>query len=96
MGEVHRQRTCIGTDIPSSQDNHLSPLQWTHIDLNGSYHFTDVELEGDFRPLREYHGPRARLAPRLESVEIDAILLQEEEDMLPLQLSLLMGDEKDL
>jgi len=27
MGEVHRQRTCIGTDIPSSQDNVLEMLQ---------------------------------------------------------------------
>ena len=80
----------------SRESRPLSPLQWAHIHLNGSYHFTDVELEGDFRPLREYHGSRARLAPCLESVERDAGLLQEEEDVLPLQLSLLGEDEKDL
>ncbi len=84
-----------GIPVPEEVWHHLSPLQWAHIHLNGSYHFTDVELEGDFRPLREYHGSRARPAPRLESVEIDAGLLQEEEDMLPLQLSLLGEDEKD-
>jgi len=71
-------------------------LQWTHIHLNGSYHFTDVELEGDFRPLREYHGSRARLAPHLESAETNVVLLQEEEDLLPVQLSLVEEGEKDL
>ncbi len=32
MGEAHRQRTCIGTDIPSSQYNHfwLSALRLPH------------------------------------------------------------------
>ena len=85
-----------GIPVPEEVWQHLSPLQWAHIHLNGSYHFTDVELEGDFRPLREYHGSRARLAPCLESVERDAGLLQEEEDVLPLQLSLLGEDEKDL
>jgi len=84
-----------GIPVPEEVWHHLSPLQWAHIHLNGSYRLTDVELEGDFRPLREYHGSRARPAPRLESVEIDAGLLQEEEDMLPLQLSLLGEDEKD-
>jgi TnpA family transposase/adenosyl cobinamide kinase/adenosyl cobinamide phosphate guanylyltransferase len=84
-----------GIPVPEEVWQHLSPLQWAHIHLNGSYHFTDVELEGDFRPLREYHGSRARLAPRVESVERDAVLLQEEEDVLPLQLSLLGEDEKD-
>src|SRR6266516_3034617 len=87
--------TVLSAPFPEEVWQHLSPLQWAHIHLNGSYHFTDVELEGDFRPLREYHGSRARLAPRLESVERDAGLLQEEEDVLPLQLSLLGEDEKD-
>jgi len=84
-----------GVPIPEEVWQHLSPLQWAHIHLNGSYHFTNVALEGDFRPLREYHGSRVRLASHLESEEIDAVLLQEE-DMLPLQLSLLVEDEKDL
>ena len=26
MGEAHRQRTCIGTDIPSSQYNHINSI----------------------------------------------------------------------
>jgi hypothetical protein len=32
---------------------HLSPLAWKHINLVGSYHFSDVHLEGEFCPLRE-------------------------------------------
>ncbi len=93
--QAQAKLTQQGIPVPEEVWQHLSPLQWAHIHLNGSYHFTDVELEGDFRPLREYHGSRARLAPRLESVEIDAVLLQEEEDMPPIQLSLLGEDEKD-
>jgi TnpA family transposase len=84
-----------GIPVPEEVWQHLSPWQWAHIHLNGSYHFTDVTLKGDFRPLREYHGARARLASRLESTETDAVLLQEEEDMPPIQLSLLGEDEKD-
>ena len=30
MGEVHRQRTCIGTDIPSSQDNLNNLVEQDH------------------------------------------------------------------
>lgn len=74
---------------------HLSPLQWAHIHLNGSYHFTNLALEGDFRPLREYHGSRAQLAPRLESVEIETVSSQEEEDGSPIQLSLLEENEEN-
>jgi Tn3 transposase DDE domain len=81
--------------IPVSEEvwQHLSPLQWAHIHLNGSYHFTNIALEGDFRPLREYHGPRARLAPRLESAETEAVSLLEEEEVISVQLSLLAEEE---
>ena len=78
-----------GVPIPEEVWQHLSPLQWAHIHLNGSYHFTDVMLEGDFRPLREYHGSRAQLAPCSESMEIETVSSQEEEDVSPIQLSLL-------
>ena len=70
-------------------------MQWAHIHLNGSYHFTNLALEGDFRPLREYHGARVHLAPRLESVEAGDVLLQEEEDVSPIQLSLLKEEENE-
>src|SRR5260370_21604025 len=39
---------------------HLSPLAWKHINLVGSYHFSDVHLEGEFRPLRELENRRGR------------------------------------
>ena len=44
---------------------HLSPLAWKHINLVGSYHFTDVHLEGDFRPLRELESRRIRQEKRV-------------------------------
>ncbi len=84
-----------GVPIPEEVWQHLSPLQWAHIHLNGSYHFTNLTLEGDFRPLREYHGQRAHLTSRLESVETGAVLLQEEEDVSPIQLSLLEENEEN-
>ena len=33
MGEVHRQRTCIGTDIPSSQDRGRSFINFAALFL---------------------------------------------------------------
>jgi Tn3 transposase DDE domain-containing protein len=47
-----------GVPVPEHVWQHLSTLQWAHIHLNGSYHFTDITLNADFRPLREYQGPR--------------------------------------
>jgi TnpA family transposase len=47
-----------GVPVPEHVWQHLSTLQWAHIHLNGSYHFTDITLKGDFRPLREYQGQR--------------------------------------
>jgi TnpA family transposase/adenosyl cobinamide kinase/adenosyl cobinamide phosphate guanylyltransferase len=82
-----------GVPIPEQVWQHLSPLQWAHIHLNGSYHFADVALEGEFRPLREYHDPLARLSPGSESAETVAGSVQEE--VIPVQLSLLAAEEKD-
>src|SRR6266550_814498 len=47
-----------GVPVPEHVWQHLSTLQWAHIHLNGSYHFTDITLKEDFRPLRQYQGPR--------------------------------------
>ena len=54
---------------------HLAPGRWT--------------LEGDFRPLREYHGPRAKPPSRSGEGETEAVSLLEEEEIIPIQLSLL-------
>jgi len=82
-----------GVPVPEEVWQHLSPLQWAHIHLNGSYHFTNLALEEDFRPLREYHGPPTRLAPHGARAETGTVFL--EEDVLPMQLSLLAEEEKD-
>lgn len=82
-----------GVPIPEEVWQHLSPLQWAHIHLNGSYHFTNLALNGDFRPLREYHGPRAhQLLDAGSSETADVSLLNEES--IPVQLSLLAEEEK--
>lgn len=83
-----------GIPVPEEVWQHLSPLQWAHIHLNGSYHFTNLALDGDFRPLREYHGPRTPLSPHVKSVETGSVLSQEE-DIFPIQLSLLAENEKN-
>jgi Tn3 transposase DDE domain len=83
-----------GVPVPEEVWQHLSPLQWAHIHLNGSYHFTNLALEGDFRPLREYHGPRTRQSPGSGGVETEAASLPGEEDVLPIQLSLLAEEEQ--
>jgi len=76
-----------GVPVPEEVWQHLSPLQWAHIHLNGSYHFTNLSLKGDFRPLREYHGPR-------QPLDIGSAALEEEES-IPVQLSLLVENEKE-
>jgi Tn3 transposase DDE domain len=83
-----------GVLVPEEVWQHLSPLQWAHIHLNGSYHFTNLSLEGDFRPLREYHGPRARQPLDVESAETADGSLLDEEESIPVQLSLLAEEEK--
>ncbi len=45
---------------------HLSPLAWKHINLVGSYHFSDLHLEEEFRPLRESEGRRTRRTKQSE------------------------------
>jgi TnpA family transposase len=50
-----------GDEIDDSVWRHLSPLAWKHINLVGSYHFTDhLQLEGEFRPLRMVEDRRGR------------------------------------
>ena len=41
-----------GYPVEDSVWQHLSPLAWKHINLVGSYHFADLHLEEEFRPLR--------------------------------------------
>jgi hypothetical protein len=75
---------------------HLSPFQWSHIHLNGSYHFTGLALKDDFRPLREYQGPRAYLSPGSGSSETEATVSREEKKAsLPLQLTFLAEEEQE-
>jgi len=83
-----------GVLIPKDVWQHISPFQWAHIHLNGSYRFTDIALEGDFRPLREYHGSRARSTASSEGAETVSVPVSEE-DMTPVQLSLLDEEDKD-
>jgi hypothetical protein len=83
-----------GAPVPEQMWHHLSPLQWAHIHLNGSYHFTDITLPGEFRPLREYHGSHTRLPPGGAQGEAEAASQQEEEEaLLPVQLSLLADED---
>jgi len=49
-----------GELVDESVWQHLSPLAWKHINLVGSYHFSDVHLQGEFRPLRELESRRER------------------------------------
>ena len=82
--------------LPEEVWQHLSPFQWSHIHLNGSYHFTDLALHDDFRPLLEYHGPRASLSGAFENQETEAALLREKEATpLPTQLTFLTEEEQD-
>ena len=83
-----------GSPVPKEVWQHISPLQWAHIHLNGSYHFTDITLEGDFRPLREYYGSRALPSPSSEGTETAPVPVSKE-DTPPVQLSLLGEEDKD-
>ncbi len=80
-----------GVPVTEQIWQHLSPLQWAHIHLNGSYHFTNITLPEEFRPLREYHGPRTPLPLSAEQRDTE-----EEETLLPVQLSLLPGEDVEL
>jgi TnpA family transposase len=87
-----------GVPVPEQIWHHLSTLQWAHIHLNGSYHFTDITLKGDFRPLREYQGPRTPRADQPALSEgADVQPPPEEEEVLdPTQLSLFLEEEQNL
>jgi TnpA family transposase len=74
--------------IPDAYWRHISPFQWSHIHLNGSYHFTNLDLDGDFRPLREYQGSHLLLPTPHENDMIS----HSGEDEPPIQLSFL-GEE---
>jgi len=91
----------LGTDVPGSQYN-LSAIQWEHIHLVGAYHFTDVKLEGELRPLREYQGKRSEqeksvktshIDERQESTPEEGVLETADETLPLIQLSLLGPDE---
>lgn len=86
-----------GVPVPEQVWQHLSTLQWAHIHLNGSYHFTDITLNGDFRLLREYQGPPLQRAVQLsvsEGANAAITLAPEEEELLnPMQLSLFLEEE---
>jgi TnpA family transposase/adenosyl cobinamide kinase/adenosyl cobinamide phosphate guanylyltransferase len=87
-----------GIPVPEQVWQHLSTLQWAHIHLNGSYHFTDITLNADFRPLREYQGPRLHRAAESsisEGADVETISATEEEELLdPIQLSLFLEEEE--
>ncbi len=89
-----------GVPVPEHVWQHLSTLQWAHIHLNGSYHFTDITLKEDFRPLRQYQGPRllhSAMSSVSESADADTMPTPEEEEIFtPIQLSLLLEEESDL
>jgi TnpA family transposase len=84
-----------GKEVPKEVWQHISPLQWAHIHLNGSYHFKDITLEGDFRPLREYHGSHTHSSPSSSETTTGADIVVSEEEALPVQLSLLGEAEKE-
>jgi TnpA family transposase len=88
-----------GVALPEDVWSHLSPFQWAHIHFNGSYHFTEVPLEGSFRPLRDYQGARVHHSP-LKSPSQETTSEagrgpgQDEEDELTLVQLALLGEEE--
>ncbi len=92
--QAHAELTRQGVTVSEDVWQHISPFQWAHIHLNGSYHFTDITLKGDFRPLREYQGSRTNPAPSSERTETASAPVSEE-DIPPVQLFLLDEEEKD-
>jgi len=87
-----------GILVPETIWQHLSTLQWAHIHLNGSYHFTDILLKDDFRPLREYRGsyiPRTTQSPPPGNADEEEMLaLEAEEERELFQLSLFQEEER--
>ena len=82
--------------LPEEVWQHISPFQWSHMHLNGSYHFTGLSLESDFRPLQEYHGPRAYFSAHPENGETEVAAGREEEEASPpIQLSFFAEEEQE-
>ncbi len=90
-----------GDPIVESVWKHLSAIQWEHIHLVGAYHFTDVKLAGEFRPLREYQGKHSEQDKSVKTSHIDERqestpeegVLETVDEAFPLtQLSLLKPD----
>ena len=91
-----------GEQVADTVWQHLSPLAWKHINLVGSYQFTEVTLEEEFRPLREGESRRARqrrIAPSSptdasgEKTESREMEYGENEEQPLVQLSLLQESE---
>ena len=89
-----------GDPVAESVWKHLSAIQWEHIHLVGAYHFTDMKLEGEFRPLREYQRKRSEQEMSVKTSQNDEEqeMIQEEgmseviDETLPfVQLSLLQS-----
>ena len=91
-----------GHPVPEGVWQHLSPILWEHIHLVGSYHFTEFQVEGEFRPLREFDEPLTRDALRSQGereLEEEEMLIIDEElpirqELTALQLTLL-PEEKE-
>jgi hypothetical protein len=43
----------LGDPVEEGVWQHLSAIVWEHINLVGSYQFSEGQLEGEFRPLRD-------------------------------------------
>jgi TnpA family transposase len=89
-----------GDLVAESVWKHLSAIQWEHIHLVGAYHFTDVKLEGEFRPLREYQrkGSEQEMSVKISQNDEEQEMIQDEgmseviDETLPfVQLSLLQS-----
>ncbi|GAC1299955.1 MAG: Tn3 family transposase [Ktedonobacteraceae bacterium] len=93
-----------GHPVPNNAWPHLSPILWEHIHLVGSYHFTDFQMEGEFRPLREYDKPliredlQGKRGKEQDLQEVDGLVHDEktstQQKLLALQLTLLSEQEE--
>lgn len=92
-----------GEQVDDMVWQHLSPLAWKHINLVGSYHFSEVQLEEEFRPLRESESKRERrerrntlsLSPAPVSGRSDKEENGKKEEEALVQLSLLQEQEDE-
>ncbi|BCL78955.1 hypothetical protein ccbrp13_14200 [Ktedonobacteria bacterium brp13] len=76
---------------------HLSAIVWEHINLVGSYQFSEVQLDGEFRPLRDVE-QRHRRRPKDEGDSPHPAQVKQaqhaegDEEETPQQLSLLQEE----